>query len=272
MLIMTPNELSTWHNLNYLNIDDENSAFSFSDRLAKENNWTKEFAKKAIFEYKKFVFLAKHAGHPVTPSLEVDEVWHLHLIYTRSYWDDMCKAIDFQLHHGPTKGGKAEGEKFNDWYNKTKESYEKYFGPPSKAFWPDNNIRFAPNPIKKVDTSKFFIFKKPTFNLKPKSILFCLPLFLLFMDLGNWIFVLMCISVLLLIRMFSSTFKDNKKRYNDYSSSSKSSSKRDSDSDGGIFGGFFGCGSDSSSHSGCGSDSGCGSSCGSSCGGGCGGD
>ncbi|MEK6230809.1 MAG: hypothetical protein N2A42_03075 [Luteolibacter sp.] len=33
-------------------------------------------------EYKRFVALAMLAGHPVTPSEEVDQAWHLHLVYT----------------------------------------------------------------------------------------------------------------------------------------------------------------------------------------------
>ena len=33
----------------------------------------------AIEEYRKFVFLALVAGHQITPSDQVDQVWHLHL-------------------------------------------------------------------------------------------------------------------------------------------------------------------------------------------------
>ena len=44
------------------------------------------------------------SDHPVTPSIEVDQVWHLHLIYTRQYWNDFAKHMPFEPHHGPTKG------------------------------------------------------------------------------------------------------------------------------------------------------------------------
>lgn len=257
---MTPNELITWRTLQLLKIDDETSMFAFSDRLARENSWTKQYALGAIEEYKKFVFLAKHAGHKVTPSIEVDEVWHLHMIYTRSYWNDMCKTINFDLHHGPTKGGKAEGDKFNDWYSKTLESYKTYFGEPPSQYWPSNEKRFAPNTIKKIDTKKFFIFKKPSFNL---SLICISPLFLLFtLTPGRGLLIIG--GILLFFYLLSKWLNRNDKNNGSGGCGSSSNS--------GWFGSSCGsgCGSDSGGHSGCGS-SGCGSSGCSSCGG-CGGD
>ncbi len=56
----------------------------FATRLARENGWSLAYARRAIEEYRRFVFLALVAGHPVTPSDQVDQVWHLHLTYTRS--------------------------------------------------------------------------------------------------------------------------------------------------------------------------------------------
>jgi hypothetical protein len=64
-----------------------NNQLSFSKRLARDNGWSSGYAQRVIEEYKKFAFLAVAAGHPVTPSDQVDQVWHLHLTYTRSYWE-----------------------------------------------------------------------------------------------------------------------------------------------------------------------------------------
>ena len=74
-------------------------------------------------------------GLHVTPSIEVDQVWHLHLIYTRQYWNDFAKHMPFEPHHGPTKGGSQESEKFTEWYSKTLESYKNVFGmnPPADS-------------------------------------------------------------------------------------------------------------------------------------------
>ena len=101
------------------------------------------FAARAVEEYRKFCFLAVHAGHPVTPSDEVDQVWHLHLTYSRHYWDALCRdALEKPLHHGPTQGGVAEDRKFHDWYDQTLASYRGYFGEPPKDLWPAARERF----------------------------------------------------------------------------------------------------------------------------------
>jgi hypothetical protein len=60
-------QLVQWHP------DDPRSAFPFSKRLARENGWTTAHARRVIEEYKRFVFLARHAGHAVTPSDAVDQ-------------------------------------------------------------------------------------------------------------------------------------------------------------------------------------------------------
>lgn len=125
-------------------IDDSDSILKFSRRLAMENNWTYDYTLRVIEEYKKFVILAMVAGHKVTPSDEVDQVWHLHLLYTEDYWMTFSKLLPFPLHHGPTKGGKKEDEKYEDWYNKTLESYRKEFNSePPVDIWPPSELRFG---------------------------------------------------------------------------------------------------------------------------------
>ncbi len=292
---MNLEEKQTWNTLLALEIDDKNSSLKFSDRLANENTWSKKFAKEALEEYKKFVFLSKHAGHPVTPSCEVDEVWHLHMIYTRSYWLDMCANINFQLHHGPTKGGKKEEDKFINWYDKTLESYRKYFGEPPVEYWPSSEHRFSSSNVVKVDKTNFLILKR--IRLK-RALAACslVPMFILLMSSTGWawlIGILMFAAAWLIIALIVSAFrsdskKKKKKKKDDgsgcssssgcgnwllfscgtsCSSSSDSSSFGGGDSGGGGSSGSSGCSSSSSSS--CSSSS---SSCGSSCGGGCGGD
>jgi uncharacterized protein (TIGR04222 family) len=125
-------------------IDPGNKALSFSSRLARENNWTVEFAERVVVEYKRFCILAIRAGHPVTPSEQVDQAWHLHLTYTRSYWDRFCgEVLRRPLHHEPTAGGAVEGGKFRDWYSRTLDSYQRIFGSkPPEDIWPSIHSRF----------------------------------------------------------------------------------------------------------------------------------
>ena len=67
------------------------------------------------------------ADFPLTPSDQIDQVWHLHLLYTQSYWIDFCKnTIQKDIHHGPTKGAEQK-PLFKDQYLKTLEFYESVF-------------------------------------------------------------------------------------------------------------------------------------------------
>ena len=124
--------------------DDGETAFPFAARLARENRWSREYTQRAIEEYRRFMFLAVTAGHPVTPSDQVDQVWHLHLLYTCSYWDRFCReTLGRRIDHGPTKGGPQESTKFTDWYERTLDSYRRVFGPPPEDVWPPPAIRFG---------------------------------------------------------------------------------------------------------------------------------
>ena len=126
-------------------IDEVEDSFSFSQRLARDNGWPLEFALRVVEEYKRFAFLAVAADHPVTPCDPVDQAWHLHLAYSRSYWEDFCpNALKTSLHHEPTRGGEKEGAKFENWYERTLASYERFFGEAAPDdIWPTVRVRFG---------------------------------------------------------------------------------------------------------------------------------
>jgi hypothetical protein len=153
-----------WTRLNAYELDAVDAQLPFSKRLARENDWTEHYAKRVMNEYKRFVFLALASNHPVTPSDEIDQVWHLHLIYTKAYWEDFCKeVIRTPFHHHPTRGGKAEGDKFRKWYAKTKQAYVDAFGeePPSDI-WKNEQERFALAPhFKRINTKSNWVVPKP---------------------------------------------------------------------------------------------------------------
>ena len=118
--------------------DEPGVVFPFSARLAQEQGWTRAHAGRVVREYLRFVYLAATAGHPVTPSKRVDEAWHLHLTYTRDYWDELCgRVLGRPLHHEPTRGGSDEDAKFGDWYARTLDSYRTAFAEePPPDIWP----------------------------------------------------------------------------------------------------------------------------------------
>jgi hypothetical protein len=162
----TDAEYQTYDRLNSYSLDRPDAALAFSQRLAKENRWTRDYADRAIREYKRFAFLAVVAGHPVSPSDQVDQVWHLHLTYTRSYWQEFCDEIlNFPLHHEPTQGGAAERAKHHDWYRATLESYDRIFGEtPPADLWPVANVRFGPSQqYSRLNTQQHWILPKPQF-------------------------------------------------------------------------------------------------------------
>lgn len=152
-----------WRAIRDFELDDPDSGLPFTSRLAREQAWTHAEAARAIREYRRFLYLATAAGHPVTPSEAVDQVWHLHLLYTRSYWNRLCgEVLGRELHHEPTKGGGVETEKFTDWYSRTLESYQEHFGQtPPPDLWPASKIRMARKPAARwVDPARFWIVPK----------------------------------------------------------------------------------------------------------------
>ncbi len=152
-----------WQRLHAFELDDPDASLTFSARLARENGWTLEFALRAIMEYKRFMYLLCVVDHPCTPSDEVDQVWHLHLIYTRSYWQEFCpEVLRRGIHHGPTLGGAQEQDKFTDWYARTKRSYKERFGlEPPDDLWPASDVRFTRINFRRVDVDDHWVVRKP---------------------------------------------------------------------------------------------------------------
>ena len=167
---MTDQQAALWHKIRQFEMDDSQADFSFSDRLARENSWSLEYAIRTTLEYKRFMFLICIADHPLTPSDQVDQVWHLHLIYTQSYWQQFCKdTLGREIHHGPTKGGDHEKSKFNNWYEACKELYLKTFGfEPPADIWPPSKVRFGELIFSRVNHHRNWIIPKPKFLRKWK--------------------------------------------------------------------------------------------------------
>jgi uncharacterized protein (TIGR04222 family) len=125
-------------------LDDPSHEIGFLAHLMRANGWSRLLALAAIEEYRKFVFLALEADHQVTPSDQVDQVWHLHLLFSDAYWNDFCpRVLGRPLHHHPTKGGQAERDRFHELYRATIHSYRQHFGEPPADLWPPVDVRFG---------------------------------------------------------------------------------------------------------------------------------
>lgn len=241
-----------WQRLTEFSLDENEVVWPFSKRLAHENNWPKVFAARAIKEYKRFVYLACVSPEPLTPSDAVDEVWHLHLAYTRSYWKELCRGVlRGDLHHGPTRGGGAEDRKFRSSYAKTLSLYQSEFDEaPPADIWPAPAERFLkPRYMKRVDSRTNWIVPKPELGSRAQMAfagLFALAVGLtgcVAFDESSPAFVIpMLVFFVVLILVIVSSIRDAKKKRNQSSDASIGVNIGCGDGKGGDSDGGSGCG------------------------------
>lgn len=201
-------------------IGSENDALTFVDRLSRENNWSLRFAQQCVEEYKKFIYLAMISDTPVTPSDEVDQVWHLHLTYTESYWVDLCQGVlKRPFHHGPTKGGDNESKKYHSQYQTTLDKYTDTFkqNPPSDI-WPSREQRFRnADKFVRLNTKKYLLLKrKSIFSLGGITALSLLLVACVSEDSNTsgiivFLFLLLVLVCFYIIYKFFNSKKHNKK-------------------------------------------------------------
>lgn len=144
-------------------IGSDDIELPFTLRLAQENGWSLTYSKRVFEEYKRFCYMCMHSKIACTPSLDVDQAWHLHLTYSHDYWKRFCpELLGKPLHHGPTLGGNEEDIKFLDQYNETLEFYQLVFGVnPPIDIWPGAEIRFSKNlRLRWVDLSRVYAIEK----------------------------------------------------------------------------------------------------------------
>lgn len=259
---MTTVDKQLWDKLERFGFDSERTQLTFAKRLARENGWSHYYTGRVIEEYKKFIFLCCVSPTPVTPSDTVDQAWHLHLTYTRSYWEDLCEnTLGRKIHHNPTKGGTSEQQKFEGCYTSVKELYiQKFSHQPPGDIWQDNKERFSEINFQRVNLNRYWLIPKPgkvmrdtiIHSLQIAGALLCIQA-----APGTWFLVIFLIGfVISAIRNRNNGGKGG---------GSNSADGGPVESSGGFFGLFCdsGCSADSGGNSGCSGCSGCG---------GCGGD
>jgi uncharacterized protein (TIGR04222 family) len=141
----TATQREIWQRIQQHAFERDDGSLDFLGKLMREQGWSRTKARAAIEEYRKFCFLAVCAGHAVTPSEEVDQVWHLHLTYTVDYWNRFCpQVLGMALHHEGADGKLATRTQHRNGYAETLASYQRRFGVPPEEFWPASAVRFAP--------------------------------------------------------------------------------------------------------------------------------
>lgn len=162
-----------WQRISVSPIGPTETALPFAARLARENGWSAAHAARVIEEYRRFAYLGMTAGHEVTPSDAVDQCWHLHLTYTRDYWERFCPAVlGRPFHHGPTAGGAAELGRHFAQYAATLRSYVAAFGPPPRDVWPaaKETLLTAPR-ARRVNPAEVLIIPRRAIRLAALALL-----------------------------------------------------------------------------------------------------
>lgn len=134
----SPTRATLLQQLLAMRIEEPGASLSFEQALAAEQGWSQTRAAAVAAEYRRFLYLAATSARDATPSRAVDKAWHLHLTYSRHYWDEMCGSMLGQaLHHRPGTGGAVESEHYRRQYEDTLALYEATFGtPPPPSIWP----------------------------------------------------------------------------------------------------------------------------------------
>ena len=110
---------------------------AFADKIARKNGWKKQFALRAVSEYKKFVYLGVISNFQVTPSKAIDVVWHEHLLFSRGYRQFCDEVIEYQFDHHPELVPLTdETGRFDAQFRDTLELYQTEFGKePPEDIW-----------------------------------------------------------------------------------------------------------------------------------------
>jgi hypothetical protein len=113
------------------------STKAFAAKIAKKHNWSNLFALRAVTEYKKFVYLGVISNFYVTPSKEIDIVWHEHLLFSKAYREFCNTVIEYTFDHHPELMPMAdETGRFSAQYVDTLDLYKTEFGvDPPVAIW-----------------------------------------------------------------------------------------------------------------------------------------
>lgn len=97
--------------------------------------WTDEDIRRELGRYEKFLLLAqRYPGHPLAPTKNIDEIWHLHMTHPRAYYEDCQRLFGDILDHDGGFGADAdELPELQSTFAKTAELWECEFGEPYVA-------------------------------------------------------------------------------------------------------------------------------------------
>lgn len=118
--------------INNMNMSEIEKKLQRKDPLIS-TTWTQDEVRTAIRYYKNFLILNVKYGEEkkiIPPSLEMDEIWHHHILDTRKYIIDSNNIFGYYFHHYPYFGARGESDKeaLGTTFQITQELHLKEFG------------------------------------------------------------------------------------------------------------------------------------------------
>ncbi len=156
--MINQNSLNLEESLHYINSIDFTAII---DKLVNQMGWLHSHALETCELYRKFLILQRKYSHlyNLPPSEDMDEFWHMHILYTKAYRKDFEIIFCHYLDHYPYLGIDASSN-LNDLeraFAKTQELFASEFGGQEifqvRGFW-----------------AKVWAFLKVSLAKKPKRI------------------------------------------------------------------------------------------------------
>ena len=111
--------------------------------LERKYRLSNRLANQYVEEYKNFLILAIFSENQLTPSEQVDQVWHIHQFSTKNYRKFCYTVFGELILHSPSDGD--DPDKYRTWYKNTLQKYHEVLGiPPARHIWPELDVRFSP--------------------------------------------------------------------------------------------------------------------------------
>ncbi|GBE95670.1 glycine-rich domain-containing protein [Nostoc cycadae] len=112
------------------------------------HKWSREKAEYAVSQYKKFLFLnALYPEQELVPTIEIDNVWHVHILDTEKYRNDCQYLFGRFLDHYPYSGLKGQQDE-KEHLNKFKLSQTLL-----QELFPSDDVTFSKIPAHSSSTS-----------------------------------------------------------------------------------------------------------------------
>lgn len=125
-LVLSPESLNFLQKLKQLDL----GAIAYKLMHPEEGKgWTKKQATRALLRYMMFLFLLHiYPNQNIIPTVEIDRVWHHHILDTQKYAEDCQMLFGRFIHHFPYAGSENDKSNWQASSDNTRKLFKQYFG------------------------------------------------------------------------------------------------------------------------------------------------